>query len=157
MHKLVIWIIFSLFYSPLSVGQELIFEHGQDRLSGHYLQPTNGIPAKAVLIFVHGDGATEYDAHGYYDIIWQPLLEKGYAIFSWDKPNIGKSTGNWLAQSMQDRQSEVLAAVAAVQKKYHFSAANTGLIGFSQAGWVVPALANRADKIAFSIGIGFCH
>ncbi|MCJ8339095.1 MAG: alpha/beta hydrolase [Pseudomonadales bacterium] len=155
MHKLVIWVLFSLFYTPLSIAEELVFEHRQDRLTGHYLQPINGKPAKAILLFVHGDGTTAYDADGYYDIIWQPLRENGYAIFSWDKPNVGDSTGNWLAQSMADRQSEVLAAVDAVQNKYHFRANNTGLIGFSQAGWVVPALSSRVDKIGFSIGIGF--
>ena len=150
---LTLLIIFFIF--PYSHAEEVVFKHKHHNLSGHYLEATNGKPAKAVLLFVHGDGAMPYDAQGYYNIIWQPLREKGYAIFSWDKPNVGNSSGNWLMQSMRDRQSEVLSAVDFVQNKYHFTAKNTGLFGFSQAGWVIPALASKPSKIGFTIGVGF--
>lgn len=146
-----------LFFHPSVSAKELIFKHGDHYLSGHYFGPNKGQPARAILIFVHGDGPTSYDADGYYRIIWDALRNHGYAIFSWDKANVGKSTGNWLNQSMQDRQSEVLAAIDAVQKKYGFTTKNTGLIGFSQAGWVLPALANTDNKISFIIGIGFAR
>ena len=56
---------------------------------------------------------------------------------------------------MQDRQSEVLAAVSFIQQKYKFTPKNTGLIGFSQAGWVLPAIANKENNIGFMVGIGF--
>ncbi len=56
---------------------------------------------------------------------------------------------------MQDRQSEVLAAIDVIQHTYHFTAKNTGLMGFSQAGWVLPALANKTSKVGFVIGVGF--
>lgn len=140
---------------PVCSAKEVLFKHGDHSLSGHYLEASNGKPAKAVLLFVHGDGAMSYDAEGYYDFIWEPLREKGYAIFSWDKPNVGNSSGSWLEQSMADRQSEVLAAIDTVQKRYHFTAQNTGLIGFSQAGWVLPALSKKTSKVAFVVGVGF--
>lgn len=157
MRKLLILCLLSLFFHPSIYAKELIFKHDDHHIVGHYLEPNNGKPVKAILIFVHGDGPTSYDADGYYRIIWNTLRSNGYAIFSWDKENVGKSTGNWLKQSMKDRQSEVLAAIEAVQKKYGFTEKNTGLIGFSQAGWVLPALANRANKISFIIGIGFAR
>ena len=141
--------------SAYCLAQEMTFEHQQTSLSGHYLEATNGKPAKAVLLFVHGDGAMSYDAEGYYRFIWEPLRQNGYAIFSWDKPNVGDSSGDWLKQTMADRQSEVLAAIAFVQHKYHFTPLNTGLIGFSQAGWVVPAIAEQRSAVGFVIGIGF--
>jgi alpha-beta hydrolase superfamily lysophospholipase len=150
-----ILIILFCFALPFSQAEEITFKHKQDILSGHYLEATNGKPAKAVLLFVHGDGAMTYNAEGYYDTIWKPLRKKGYAVFSWDKPNVGMSTGDWLKQSMTDRQSEVLAAIDTIQKKYHFNSSNTGLIGFSQAGWILPALANKTSNIGFIIGIGF--
>ncbi len=153
---LVMWLLMLFFYSTIH-AEELIFKHGSHYLSGHYLEPSNGKPIKAILLFVHGDGPTSYDADGYYNIIWKALRNNGYAIYSWDKANIGKSTGNWLEQSMEDRQSEVLAAIEAVQNKYGFTAKNTGLFGFSQAGWVLPALANKSNKISFIIGIGFAR
>ncbi|MDI9244199.1 alpha/beta hydrolase [Marinobacter sp. CHS3-4] len=148
--------LFSFFFAlPISYAEEIVFRHNQNSLSGHYLGATNGKPAKAVLLFVHGDGATSYDAKGYYSHIWEPLRKHGYAIFSWDKPNVGNSTGNWLEQSMADRQSEVLTAINYIQNKYNFASENTGLFGFSQAGWALPALANKNSKVGFVIGIGF--
>ncbi|MDE8602205.1 alpha/beta hydrolase [Marinomonas sp. RSW2] len=155
MSRFFVFIFGVLIFNPFSYAEEIFFENGQDRLSGHYLENTNGQPAKAVLLFVHGDGAMSYDADGYYGIIWERLRENGYAIFSWDKPGVGDSSGNWLEQRMTERQSEVLAAIDLVQDEYHFSAKNTGLVGFSQAGWILPALANKPSKVGFIIGIGF--
>lgn len=140
---------------PSSYAEMIKFEHGNHTLSGRYLEPTNNQPVKAVLLFVHGDGATAYDADGYYELLWRPLRSKGYAVVSWDKPGVGGSTGNWLKQSMTDRQSEVLAAIRAVKNKFKVATENIGLIGFSQAGWVVPAIANNSKNVGFVIGIGF--
>ncbi|MCK6264582.1 alpha/beta fold hydrolase [Vibrio sp. ZSDE26] len=138
-----------------SHAETIVFKHGNTILSGQYLKPTDDKDTKGVILFVHGDGATSYDAEGYYKLIWQPLRQNGYAIFSWDKPGVGQSTGNWLEQSMTERQDEVLAAIEVIQEKYGFNADNTGLLGFSQAGWVVPTLAGLHSKIGFFIGIGF--
>ncbi|MFT5755688.1 MAG: alpha-beta hydrolase superfamily lysophospholipase [Alteromonadaceae bacterium] len=146
--------VLSIFVTRVE-AEQLQFEHQQNKLSGHYLAPVKNQKTKSVLIFVHGDGDMTFDAEGYYTIIWQQLREQGYAIFSWDKAGVGKSTGNWLSQSMIDRQSEVLAAVKFIQQKYNFTAENTGLIGFSQAGWVLPAMAKKNHSIGFMVGIGF--
>ncbi|MEC8427237.1 MAG: alpha/beta fold hydrolase, partial [Pseudomonadota bacterium] len=123
------------------------------RLAGYNERPNT--PPKKVILFVHGDGAMPYDAHGYYQPIWDRLLANGYAIFSWDKPGVGKSTGSWLQQSMYDRQQEVLAAMAFLKSRYGFKSGDFGLMGFSQAGWVVPAVAAQSDDVAFAVGVGF--
>ncbi len=79
MSKVLVFLL-GIFFLPFSYAQTLVFKHGQHSLSGHYLAATNNKPAKAVLLFVHGDGATPYDADGYYNIIWESLREQGYAI-----------------------------------------------------------------------------
>jgi len=135
-------------------ARSVTFKNGDDLLSGHYFLPESGKP-KAVILFVHGDGPLEYDAHGYYPLIWEPLLRQGFAIFSWDKPGVGESTGNWLAQSMKQRQQEVQSAITYIRNSYGYSGSQVGLLGFSQAGWVVPALANNNPDIGFIIGVGF--
>jgi alpha-beta hydrolase superfamily lysophospholipase len=155
-----LFILVQLLLTPFVNAETLLFNNGKEQLFGHYLAPKNlakDEAPKAVLLFVHGDGEISYDAEGYYSSIWQALRAQGYAIFSWDKPGVGKSEGNWLKQSMLDRQLEVIAAINAVQKKHYFTSKNTGLIGFSQAGWVLPALANDKSKISFMIGIGFAR
>lgn len=146
-----------LWCSAVAHAQFLSFRNGDDILHGQYLPALTQEDARAVLIFVHGDGATPYDAEGYYELLWQPLREAGYAIFSWDKPGVGRSTGDWLNQSMSDRQGETRAAILAVQNYFNFSADRTGVIGFSQAGWVVPALADDASLMGFAVGIGFAR
>ena len=143
--------------SLTALGESVFFEHQGNRLSAQFLKPEKGLPTRAVLILVHGDGAMKHDADGYYTIFAEPLREKGFAVFSWDKPGVGDSTGNWLSQSMVDRQSEVRAAVKFLQQKYGFQSSDIGLLGFSQAGWVVPALLGEETEVGFSVGIGFAR
>lgn len=143
---------------PFAVMAETLeFVQGSNKLVGEYHAASSGTQTRGVILFVHGDGASRYDADGYFDIIWDQLRDKGYAVFSWDKPGVGRSSGNWLNQSMQDRQEEVEAAIKVVQAQYGYSAKNTGLIGFSQAGWVVPDIAKNNQQIGFLIGIGFAR
>lgn len=154
-----------LMQAPAALAEQVMFDHGEHRLSGHYLLPTGCSASgeqerdceqpRGVIIFVHGDGATAYDAEGFYPLIWNRLRSRGFAIFSWDKPGVGASTGNWLNQTMADRQREVEAAILFVQQRYGYSGSQTGLFGFSQAGWVVPAVAADNAAVGFVVGVGF--
>lgn len=135
--------------------ERVIFQSDKHSIASYYKPPNSKGSAKGVVLFVHGDGAMPYDAHGYYNPIWQEILDSGYAIFSWDKLGVGNSTGNWLQQSMQDRQREVRAAITFVKETYGYKEGQIGLMGFSQAGWVVPAVTKDNPDIGFMIGIGF--
>jgi dienelactone hydrolase len=106
-----------------------------------------------LVIFVHGDGELERDAYGYYQAIWDELAKKGIASMSWDKKGIGKSTGKWLNQSMEDRANEVIAAIEFIQADTRFDFSSIGLIGFSQAGWVLPKVATLSDFPDFIISV----
>ncbi|MBL4673250.1 MAG: alpha/beta hydrolase [Arenicella sp.] len=147
-------LVLALTVIDVAEAKRVVFQNGEDSLSGHYLVPTSGKP-RAVILFVHGDGPLGYDAHGYYPLIWTRLLKQGFAIFSWDKPGVGKSTGNWLAQSMKGRQKEVQSAITFIRNSYGYSGDQVGLLGFSQAGWVVPAVANNNSDVGFVVGVGF--
>lgn len=129
--------------------------HDGNQLSGQYLPPLDQSVPSAVVLFVHGDGGMPDDANGYYPLIWQTLRRNGIAVVSWDKPGVDESEGNWLAQSMTQRQQEVLAVAKWVQETHGISPQHIGLIGFSQAGWVVSALAAREDRFGFAVGVGF--
>jgi alpha-beta hydrolase superfamily lysophospholipase len=90
---LIFTILSVIVFSTVSNAERLQFKHGGTQLSGHYFLPYNcakNNSAKAVIIFVHGDGGVTYDANGYYRFIWKYLRVNGYAIFSWDKPGTGK-------------------------------------------------------------------
>ncbi|WP_391087453.1 serine aminopeptidase domain-containing protein [Vibrio sp. NH-UV-68] len=135
--------------------QRLSFEHDGYTLSAYFKSPSDAHKVKGVVFFISGDGATPYDADGYYDEIWQVFLDAGYAVFSWDKPGVGQSGGNWLKQSMLNRQSEVRSAISFVKKHYPDKAQTIGVMGFSQAGWVAPALMRNNPDISFMVGVGY--
>ena len=74
-------------------------------------------------------------------------------MFTWDKPGVGRSAGNWLDQSMQDRAAEAMAAYLRVRSEPGVDAAKVGFLGYSQAGWVLPIVVSRAQP-AFTVIIG---
>ena len=103
-----------------------------------------------VIIVVHGDGALNATADGAYKPAWEAMTCAGYAVISWDKQGVDGSSGNWLKQSMEDRTNEVLQVIEWVKTQDQFDKNNIGIWGASQAGWVVPKVAGKAD-IAFCI------
>jgi len=137
-------------------SQVIQFQFQSDTIQGVVNLPKkkNNLDEKIPLvIFVHGDGELERDAYGYYHHIWNELAEKGIASMSWDKKGLGGSTGNWLNQSMEDRANEVIAAIEFIQEDIRFDFSSIGLIGFSQAGWVMPKVATLSDYPDFIISI----
>ncbi|GAA0351291.1 hypothetical protein GCM10009092_14590 [Bowmanella denitrificans] len=138
--------------APDYTQERVRFHSKQDELYGTLILPTQGQGPFPVILFVHGDGALPFDAQGYYRPYWQALAQQGIAAFAWDKPGVGGSSGDWLAQSMQDRANEVLAAIDALkQHQDKVQAEHVGVIGFSQAGWVLPKLAPDQHKLQFMI------
>ena len=131
------------------------FEHAGQRLSGFLISAREQEVVQRVAIMVHGDGAMPYDAHGYYRPIWNRLIKAGYTVFSWDKPGVGQSEGQWLHQSMRDRQGEVESAMTHIKMRFSLDDHHLGLVGFSQAGWVVPFLAQQHQELCFAMGAGF--
>jgi len=87
------------------------FRHGGNQLAGVMTIPEDSEGPFPVVVFVHGDSALPFDAYGYYRPLWDRLAEAGIASFSWDKAGVGKSTGDWESQSMDDRSEEVIAAI----------------------------------------------
>jgi len=127
------------------------FISGTNKLRGTLILPKGHKEPFPVVVFVHGDGAMPYDLYGYYHSIWEQLASHGIASFSWDKPGVGDSEGNWLSQDMDDRAMEVKAAFHSLSQTNSVDSERVGIIGFSQAGWVLPRLAdeNWVDYMIF--------
>lgn len=135
--------------------RELTFDSGGASLSGTLLLPEDtGEPPQAVVLLVHGDGPQDrYSGGGYLPLV-NALLDDGIAVFTWDKPGIGASTGDWLTQSMQDRADEARAALSAVAGSLPQARGRIGFLGFSQAGWVLPRLASTETDADFFVLVG---
>ncbi len=127
------------------------FEHEGSRLSGSIMLPRNSQAPYPVVVFVHGDGAAPYDAYGYYRPLWDRLARQGIASLSWNKPGIGDSQGDWESQSMHDRANETIAAIEMLKRRADIAPDNIGLLGYSQAGWVLPLVASQEDHADFMV------
>lgn len=133
--------------------QSVTFDLEGNRLAATLILPKNHAPPYPVVVFVHGDGASPYDAHGYYSYFWNRLAGQGIASFSWDKAGVGGSGGNWLYQSMEDRADEVIAAIDYLKTHAEVNADAIGLMGFSQAGWVMPLVSARSAYPDFMVSV----
>jgi pimeloyl-ACP methyl ester carboxylesterase len=129
--------------------EEVSFRSGDYVLVGDLRIPTEGGSYPAIIM-VHGDGhATR---HG--SVPFEPLIEiflrSGFAVFSWDKPGDGESTGeinDWLGE----RSSILVDGLSALAEHPAIEPNQIGLWGISQAGWVMPRTLERTDDVAFMI------
>lgn len=137
--------------APETRVEEVSFVHGDDRLSGSLVRPDTPGPWPAVVM-VHGDGALDRSCLGIYVPLWEAFAARGFAVLSWDKPGVGRSTGDWRSQGMRDRAGEVLAAVRFLESRREIRPDAIGLWGISQAGWVMPSV-NRERPLAFMIAV----
>ncbi|WP_417767799.1 alpha/beta hydrolase family protein [Stappia sp.] len=135
-------------------SRQLVFASPAGNLSGTLLLPASGETRPPVVIVVHGDGPQDrYSAEGYLPL-FNALLDAGIGVFSWDKPGIGGSEGDWRDQSMAGRAAEAEAARDAVRRNAGNRAGLIGFLGFSQAGWVLPRIAARAGDETFFVLVG---
>jgi pimeloyl-ACP methyl ester carboxylesterase len=134
--------------------EDIAFASRSGRISGTLLLPATSPAPPPVVLIVHGDGPQDrYSADGYLPL-FNALLDAGIGVFSWDKPGIGESDGDWRAQSMDDRAAEARAAHDAVRRAAGQKVGAIGYLGFSQAGWVLPTLAMDKGKDTFFVLVG---
>lgn len=143
-------LMLSEFDLKAAVKEDLNFEFDGNLLAGTLLLPAGEGPFP-VVIFIHGDGAQDRFSNDGYVMLMNTFLEHGIACFSWDKPGVGESTGNWLHQSMAMRADEAIVAMQSLKRQEAVDEKAIGFIGFSQGGWVLPEIAQRTDTPAFMI------
>lgn len=122
-------------------------------LAGTIFKPTR---PKASLVLVHGSGQEKRMTK-----IATLLAEKGFAVLTYDKRGVGESGGiyagpevgtnnidsanlNLLALDASEASQTLLAHLTGKHGEH-------GLMGFSQAGWVIPLAAARNKKIKFMV------
>ncbi len=120
---------------------------------GALLEGTLELPAKTgihpVAVFVHGSGrATRSD----YQDITDRLLQKGIAVFRYDKRGVGASQGTYSGVSAKNSvdlipllASDAASAINNLKKNESIDSKKIILIGASQAGWIIPLAAKLTD------------
>src|SRR5262245_23928124 len=124
----------------------LTFPSGDVRLSYALDLPAGPGPFPA-LVFGHGSGrSTKQDAAP----LASRLAARGYAVLRYDKRGVGASGGTYegVGVANSERMFELLAGDMAAGRAFlasrpEIDARRIGLIGASQAGWIVPAAAAR--------------
>lgn len=128
------------------------FSNGRDSLAGSVVKPRDQLFCHSVVL-VHGSGP-ETRSGGTTTVAFRDhLLSRGYAVLSWDKPGTGKSTGDWRHQTFNDRALEVAAAVNFLKSQPFARSRQVGLLGWSQAGWVMPIVTQLVGSVSFVVSI----
>jgi dienelactone hydrolase len=129
--------------------EEVRFSNGDVQLVGTLITPATQGPYPAVIL-VHSSGAEDRE---YLLPYARFLIRHGMAVLGYDKRGVGASTGDWNKASLDDLAGDVVAAFEYLKTRNDIQRTQIGMLGWSQAGWVMPLAATRAKDFAFLISI----
>jgi len=132
--------------------EEITFQSGEFTLVGELRTPAGTGPFPVVL-FVHGDAeGANRTCFGMYLPIMERMLRAGYAVFSWDNPGAGESTGTTDRPQISQQRAQIVTDAISVVKAYPgIDPGRIGLWGVSMAGYVMPRVLMASDDVAFMI------
>ena len=131
--------------------EEITFQSGEFTLVGDLQLPAGTGPFPVVL-FVHGSGNADRTFFGMYLPIMERMLRAGYAVFSWDKPGTGESTGQFQQYRLKQQRAQIVLDAIEVMKSHpDIDPQRIGLWGISQGSWVMPRVLMASDDVAFMI------
>jgi pimeloyl-ACP methyl ester carboxylesterase len=134
------------------VAEEVHFRHADDLLAGTLYRPGLPGPHPAIAL-VLGSGEHDRNYGGIGPALGRHFARNGFACLVWDKPGVGRSTGDLNTQTFPDRAEESLAAVRFLRGRPEIRADQVGLWGHSQGGAVVPLAASLSADVAFLIQV----
>jgi dienelactone hydrolase len=138
-------------------GERVTFHNGQDALTGMLVFPRWKKGPFPAVVIVHGSGKVRWqDVRGYA----RRLAPEGVAVLLYDKRGVGESAGEHrvitVAASAQELgllAEDAAAAVTFLAHRDQIDPDRIGLIGGSQAGWIMPLAASLSDRVAFLVAI----
>lgn len=137
-------------FNPV-IKQDIIIKSEGVNLAGTIYKPKN---AYASVVVVHGSGQetrmTEFA---------ELLANNGISVLTYDKRGVGKSGGVYAGPEVGTNNVDSLNinllakdARAALNKiKNYSNDTPIGLLGFSQAGWIIPIAANNNPLVNFMV------
>jgi uncharacterized protein len=133
--------------------QDIKFESQGITLAGSVIEPEK--PSAAVVI-VHGSDPVKREME-----FARRLAEKGIAVLTYDKRGVGESGGVYVGPSVGTNNIDTAnlnllaqdaeAAVKTFRTYLKNKKIPIGLVGFSQAGWIIPIAANKNPQIRFMV------
>ena len=140
---------------PLPPPAALTFPSGDVRLSYALDLPAGPGPFPAI-VFGHGSGRTTQDEAM---PVKSRMTQAGFAVLRYDKRGVGESSGTYSKASASRTATRVLgeladdmaAGVAFLRTRPEIDQNRIGLMGISQAGWIMPLAAERAPGVRFMV------
>jgi len=129
--------------------EDVRFSNSEIQLAGTLIAPSTGGKHPAIIL-VHGSGPQTRESMLPFARF---LVRHGMAVLGYDKRGVGGSTGDWKAASFDDLANDVVAAFEYLKTRSDIDSGQIGLLGVSQAGWIMPLAAVRAKGMAFLISI----
>ena len=129
--------------------EDVRFSNRDIQLAGTLIAPSTGGKHPAIVL-VHGSGAENRE---HVLPFARFLIRHGIAVLGYDKRGVGESTGDWNIATFEDLAGDAVSAVGYLKTRRDVDASQIGLLGWSQAGWIMPLAAVRAKDIAFLISI----
>lgn len=150
----------------LIVSPEIIFSQTQQftvqevkfKSKGTILAGSMLIPSKpyAAVVLVHGSDPVKREMD-----FAQQLAKEGIAVLTYDKRGVGASGGVYVGPSVGTNNldpanlyllaDDANAAVNIFRSYLKNKNLHIGLVGFSQAGWIIPIAAQRNKEIKFMV------
>ncbi len=142
--------------SPVAVSE--FFEVPAD---GAVLAATIDFPSGEgpflTIVLAHGSGRTRrQDLEG----TSKQYVSEGFAVVRYDKRGVGESTGRYVAPGAANSETifPILASdLAAIVDFFHLDSRidsnKIGVLGVSQAGWIMPLAASLSDHIVFIVSV----
>lgn len=122
-------------------------------LAGRISLPESNSPLPAFMM-LHGSEQGTRDNFGN-QVMAHYMLSRGFAILNYDKRGVGESGGTYQeaasASNLQKLAEDAVAGVEYLASRPDIDAERIGLIGGSQAGWIIPISASESDRIAFFV------
>jgi pimeloyl-ACP methyl ester carboxylesterase len=133
--------------------EELRFSSDGFDVVGDLILPGGEGPFPAVLV-VAGSGPQTRTSTPTYRLVAQIFGDAGFAVFSWDKPGSGDSTGEFGEGQARRQRAAILAdGIQTLADHPAIDPDRIGLWGLSQAGWVMPLALELTDDVAFMISV----
>ena len=120
------------------------------RFTGTLYKPLNPGPHPLILI-AHGSGDYARDFF-FYKPYGEYFSEHGIAVFIFDKRGVGDSDGIFPENpNFQQLASDLSATFKFVSNLNEIDKNNVGILGISQAAWVIPIALGHLNNVAFVV------
>jgi uncharacterized protein len=103
---------------------------------------------RPAVVLVHGSGP---QTRHMVQLYAETLCSWGIAALAYDKRGTGDSTGDSWDVSFEVLADDAAAAVGLLRQHARIDPDKVGLLGGSQAGWIMPLAALRSEDVAFIV------